>query len=139
MTQQLLDFWYNNVVAKKAPEPQNSEDVARKFLHVENDKILDIAGNTTIINTCYELLGVKQQLKPLEEKEKKLSEEIKMCMKDSTILMAGDQKLVTWKQARDSVRFDDKALLEAEPELYKKYLYTVIGSRRFLLSMKEGE
>jgi len=139
MNEQLLDFWYNNVLAKKAPDPQNSEDIARKFRKVDNEKTLDIAGNTTIINTCHELLGVKQQLKPLEEKKKRLEEEIKMVMQDSAILMSGDEKLVTWKQASESTRFDDKALLEDYPELYKKYLYTVLGTRRFILSLKGGE
>jgi hypothetical protein len=38
---------------------------------------------------------------------------------------------VTWKKSKDSVVLDQKALLQAQPELLQQYPQSRTGSRRF--------
>jgi len=41
--------------------------------------------------------------------------------------------LVTWKNAKASMRFDAKLFETSAPEMYKKFVYEAPGSRRFLV------
>jgi len=131
MTGQLLTFWQNHVEKRIPPEPVNEEDIKSLWPKAEEEKV--VQADETAIKTINRLVDVTGQLTDLSTQKKELELQIKLLLRDATVLAAGDSKLVTWKQARDSLKFDLTKFRNDYPALYDEYSETYPGSRRFLL------
>jgi len=131
MTRQLLSFWKEHVEKRVPPEPVNEKDIKSLWPKAEDEKV--VQADETTLKTVNRLVDVTTQLTDLSAQKKELELQIKLLLKDATILAAGDTRLVTWKQARDSLKFDAAKFREEQPALYEKYSQTSPGSRRFLL------
>ena len=122
-------FWYDHVQKHVPPEPSTVEDLS--YLR---DAGTSITADSDIQALAQALKTVRGELKDLEDQKKSLEVSIKKFMgENSTLLDANGLPLATWKQAKDSQRFDAKALQKDNPELYAQYLKTTAGSRRLLL------
>lgn len=134
MVFQLLEFWHNHVAVKVPPEPTTVKDVTTLWPSISNNELaLDIAGNETILKQHSRLVDVKENIKFLEAEKESLETEIKILMKNSTILKTGEKVLATWKQTKDKTVFNKELFAQENEELYKQYCDTVPGSRMFLV------
>lgn len=77
-----------------------------------------------------DLLNEEKHLAHHQTKYDYLKHRIQILMKDAEKAIFS-QGSVTWKKSKDSVVLDQKALLQAQPELLDQYPQTRIGSRRF--------
>jgi predicted phage-related endonuclease len=77
-----------------------------------------------------ELLFIRQQIDQYQTHFDLLKHQLQAKMKDAerACFKAGS---VTWKKSKDSVQFDSKSALKAQPELLAKYPLNKTGSRRF--------
>jgi len=95
------------------------------------DKI--IQADASALQTIDKLVDVTAKFADLSDAKKELELQIKLLLKDATVLAAGKTPLATWKQNRDSEKFDLNKFRTDHPRLYDSYTETCPGSRRFLL------
>ena len=131
MRGQLLDFWHDHVLQGIPPEPRNESDVRSLWPRAQGDKIVQ-AGEPDI-RTVDRLVDVTRQLAGLTEEKNDLEEQLKLTLRDATVLACGDEALVTWRQSKDAQRFDTGRFKTDFPALYQTYSDTRPGSRRFVL------
>lgn len=132
MTARIEEFWCKNVKENIEPDITTAEDVCAKYMHSSLGKV--VVANNEICTVVNELKGIKTELTTLKLRQTELENQIKMAMQDGESLL--DQYgtvLCTWKTAKDSTKFDEKAFQKEHPEEYEKFLQTKQGSRRFLL------
>ena len=137
MVEEVEKFWTDNIIGNVEPDPVNVEDVLlRNPRHVPGKTVEADAG---IIEACRQLKELKNEAKELSDQAKELEEKIKMYFGDAEAITARETPisapviLATWKAAKDSTKFNEKEFADNEPTMYDKYLYTVPGTRRFLL------
>jgi hypothetical protein len=75
----------------------------------------------------------------MSKQKKELEDEIRVYMQDAEVLcMQGTREqnpvvIATYKSAKESQKFNEKAFSEEHPELYQQYMTSTAGSRRFLI------
>jgi len=124
-------FWYENVVKDVPPEPINSADIERIFNRHTEGKV--IMSTPELESVHSELISVRDSIKVLEQREKELTETVKLVMADSEAVMSGTKPLFTWRSAKPSQQFDRDRFKSEYPAIYENYLHEVPGSRRFLI------
>lgn len=124
-------FWTVNVKQMIEPDPVNVRDMATKFKRHIEGKVVEVSDD--ILDAYHRLKEVNGDLSTLEDEKTELEDKLKMCFGDAEAISYDNATLATWKAAKDSVKFDEKAFKAANPELWQKYAKTVPGSRRFLL------
>lgn len=122
-------FW-KRVENREPPEPINGAETEKLY---RKSKPIGVGATPEIELAYYNLLETRKNLRPLEDAEKKLIDDIKLFLGEKDSLLIGDIQKITWKTSADSVRFDNKKFQEDKPEVAKKYLMQVAGSRRFLV------
>lgn len=137
MTEKLLDFWHNNVCKHQPPQPVNENDLKQLWPKADADKI--IQADAATLQTIDKLVDVTARLADLSDAKKELELQIKLLLKDATVLAAGNTTLATWKQNRDSAKFDIHKFRTEHPALYENYTETSPGSRRFLLKCERKQ
>lgn len=131
MVAQGVCFWNNYIMTDTPPPAVNSEDVEKMFKSHTDGKFITA---TPEFYQVYEELKEHMLLKKAVEADiERCQEAIKMAMGDAEGAKYGDQVLATWKTSKGSVKFDDKALKEADPDTWAKFTKEVAGSRRFVL------
>lgn len=130
-------FWNENVLKDVAPTPKLEEELKLAYpLHTEG---LSVQADDTTLDAWKEIKELKKEqaeykkkLDSLQERESMLHTHIKAVMKDAESILGPDGKvLATWKTAKDSEKFDMDRFRSENDELYKRYLHTERGSRRF--------
>ena len=138
MVEEVDKFWRDNILANREPDPVNVEDVLlRNPRHVPGKTV---EASHDIVEACRKLKELKGEAKDIETEVKEIEEKVKMFIGDAEALTAHETSttdkpitLATWKVSKDSSKFNEKAFAADEPSLYGKYLYTVPGTRRFIL------
>lgn len=129
-------FVTENLLGGKEPEAANVEDVMLKYPVSFSDPI---EASPELMEAVNKLRIVKPQLDFLTARKKDAEDKIKTLMggHDSVVLpgtLEENPKVVcTWRTAKASDKFDEKAFKAENPDLYAKYVHPVQGSRRFLL------
>lgn len=127
------DFWKNNVLVKKMPDPDGSEAaeriIAEKYASSAQDKSVELFGFDKKLERRKEISELE---KKLELEKKQIEQEIKLYMEDAE-KAESNQFSVTWKSI-EANRFDSGRLKKEHPDTYAEYLKTST-SRRF--SVKE--
>jgi len=119
------------VVNKTIPDPSSVEEARLIFPAAQTG--LKVATNKSE-RYCQDLKAIKHQIKLLESQEEILQTALMTEMGDAESLVdVGGSALVTWKNAKSSMRFDSKLFEQTMPDTYKKFVYEVPGSRRFLV------
>lgn len=131
LVEAVTKFWTVNVKQMVEPDPVNVRDMATKFKRHIDGKVVEV--NDDILDAYHRLKEVKTELSNLESEKTDLEDKLKMCFGDAEAISYDNATLATWKAAKDSVKFDEKAFKAANPEMWQQYSKTVPGSRRFLL------
>lgn len=137
MVDRLERFWNENLLGGKEPDIVNIDDMMLKYTRSNPGKTIEVTDE--VMADINELKIIKPQLDELTRQKKEIEERIKFAMQDAeTLCLPGTLEsnpmaVATWRSAKDSTKFDEKAFKEAEPELYAKYCKTVPGTRRFLV------
>lgn len=132
------EWWDKHIVADVPPEPTCEADIKRLY---PSDNGSAIEANPKTLELIARAMELKEQIAALEaelEGDKKAGSigvigSLKAYMGEaSRIVLAGDD-LITWKQAKPTMRFDTKAFQVAHPDLYQQFLKAGEASRRFLI------
>jgi len=119
------------VCNKTIPDPSSVEEARLIFPQASTG--LKVATSRSE-QACVALKQVKSQIKLLEQQEEVLQTLLMTEMGDAESLVdVSGTALVTWKNAKASMRFDAKLFEQSAPEMYKKFVYEAPGSRRFLV------
>jgi putative phage-type endonuclease len=131
-TEKIQEYWERYIIGDEEPVATDVSDVLIKFPHHVDGKV--VVADNGLIDAIAELKAIKMASKERDAKKKSLEDEIKMALGDAESLESPDgQTLATWRSAKDSIKFDEKAFKTAEPDLYAKYVKPVPGTRRFLI------
>ena len=124
------EFW-NLVQTGIPPEPISYADAVKRY-RTSTSKA--VTASPASVAAFEALKAIKEQYKVIEQSEEAAKTIIMKELAEADTLLALDgTPIVTWKQSKESQRFDAKAFQAEHPELYKQYLKTIEGSRRFLL------
>ena len=137
MVEEVEKFWRDNIIGGAEPDPINVEDVLLRNPRHQPGKMVE--ADEEIIEACRQLKELKGEAKDIDAQVKELENRIKMSFGDAEALTAPGGTpakpviLATWKAAKDSQKFDEKAFAANCPTVYSDYMKTVPGTRRFLL------
>jgi len=119
------------VVNKTIPDPSSVEEARLIFPTAQTS--LKVA-TSRAERAAEGLKQVKSQIKLLEQQEEVLQTLLMTEMGDAESLVdVSGTALVTWKNAKASMRFDAKLFEQSVPDMYRKFCYEQPGSRRFLV------
>jgi putative phage-type endonuclease len=129
ITEAEREFW-GRVKRQEPPEPVTLEDVQLRY---RTSKAIEVEAPYEIAMTALHLALLRGQMKTHEMEEKQLELFIKRFMGEADTLVYQGKPLATWKQCRESHRFDKLAFREAHPQIYDQFIKTSPGVRTFLL------
>lgn len=130
-------FWVDNILADKEPDLINVEDVKLKYPIHNIGKTVE--ASEELLDRYNTLVDVNRQIKQLSEVKAEAEDALKFALQDAeSIIVPATQEtsfrtLVTWKAAKGSTKFDEKAFAAENPEMYARYQRYVQGSRRFMV------
>jgi putative phage-type endonuclease len=123
--------WYSrHIIYGEPPEPTTAEDVKRMY---PKSSAKSLQANDSILEVYTKAVEAKRRMEAVEAEYEVYSDALKLAMRDAEDLEYMGNTLVTWKSTKDTSRFDAKALKEAEPELYEKFIKVSPGARQFRL------
>lgn len=146
MIERCESFWFENVVARKPPEPINVKDITNLF---PGDNGQAIEATTDQLIAYNEAVHLRKQIEDAEAELEKRTDAIKLSIKDHAALATMGKTLITWKQAKGSEKTDWKVVAESLAKLYDdarsqnaisskqiiaSQTKSVAGSRRFLFA-----
>ena len=124
------DFWQNNVMAKVAPEPTTSDEMAAVF--ADSGETLD--GDERLLMAWWldgqERSAYKDasaQIEAVKAAYKQL-----LLTTDKSVLAYQGKVLYTWKRPKPAVSFDMGLFREEHPDLHAMYTREMPSSPRFL-------
>ncbi len=136
------NFWFNNILAARkllsngnneeammfAPVITSAGDVPLRYPHQEDDKSIEIEQDYA--DRLAEYILLRESKKSIEAKMKEFEDDTRLLMKDAESIVDKDGKAyVTYKQNKNSMKFDTKAFEKDNGELYKQYLKETTGAR----------
>lgn len=121
------------VQKEELPKPVSIGDA--RLLYKKDDGSV-IEATPEIYELCTQLKTVRSSLKNSGSSETELEEKLQAYMGEAAELRFGGKTIVTWKKAKDSDVFMKETFAEEHPDLYRQYLVTSRGSRRFLIKEK---
>ena len=123
------DFWNNNVVKRKMPDPDGSkvyDDILQKYFKTaKKGSTVELAG---FDEKLMQRERLSAQISELTAAQKAIEQEIKLFMKDSELAVS-EKYRVSWGNV-NTTRLDTKKLKEEHPDIYEKYARRS-QSRRF--------
>ncbi len=115
------DFWNNHVVPRKIPDPDGSkacDEVLEQYFHVSRKgDAVALTGFDWRLERRQEL---SDQIKMLEQEQKKIEQEIKFYMGEHELAYS-DRYQVSWVNINTS-RLDTARLKADRPEVYQEFL-----------------
>lgn len=136
-----IEFW-NNVQNRIAPDPVTADDIYRLYRY-DCGEILE--ADQELLDLVAQASNTKSDLKAAETRLEVLQTQIKARMGEAALLMYNGQKLVTWKNNKDSSKTEWKdaffeivkysiGLSKADIDsTIQKFTATKPGARPFLL------
>lgn len=129
------EFW-TLVETGVPPAPVNYEDVVRLYRKSEAKEIMATAEVETWVEG---LRKIRADMKTLEANETELKRRVFEYLAEAdTLTDPAGKVLATWKQAKETARFNLNSFKADHKDLYDKYLQTAEGSRRFLLKERKA-
>lgn len=123
-------FWLR--VINREPPPATTKSDIDTYMAIDNGDY--IVASSEVEHAVGMLKDVKAKLKEMGETKVQLETITKVYMGENSVLTdLNGAPLVTFKKAKDGNRLDSKALKAEEPELYRAFSKTTVGSRRFLV------
>lgn len=137
MVDRLTEFWEVNLVGRVEPDIVTLDDMMLKYTRSNPGKTIEVTDE--VMADINALKVLKPQIEELTSQKKEIEDRVKFAMQDAeTLCLPGTlesnpQAVATWKSAKDSTKFDEKAFMADHPDLYQQYCVTQPGSRRFLI------
>jgi putative phage-type endonuclease len=125
-----VDFWNNHVLPQIPPEPTTVNDINIRW---PRSIAKAVEGDGFMFQMVSELRQKKDQFKALEKEIESIEFSIKAFLQENDTLTIDGKPAVTWKQSKDTQVFDKDNFIKRNYEIYKQFLITRPGSRRFLL------
>lgn len=130
LVQREAEFW-KLVQDGIPPEPITYADAVKRYRTSASRAVMASEAAQEAVSL---LRSMKNTYSIMEQEEEKAKTIIMREMAEADTLLSPDgDTLLTWKKTKDTERFDAKGFCKDHPELYKQYLKTSEGSRRFLL------
>lgn len=131
-------FW-NYVESDTPPPADGSESAAKALRHLYrgDDATLDFTGDVQLGRKFDAFAELTDEIAAKTQAAERLKQELQQAMGDAC-RAAFPNGVVTFKRAKDSVRFDSKRLAADHPELFTRYTVATPGARRFLLSRQSN-
>ncbi len=124
-------FYTKYIVADAEPLLVNSADVISKFPVQAMGTFVE--ADDQLIKNIEHLKTIKESIKDLETQRDNLEGAVKLFMGEAESLDNNGDVLATWKAPKPSMSFDKKRFESENPDIYKKYLVSINGSRRLLI------
>lgn len=131
--EEVSKFWIDNIQGNIEPDVQSVEDVLVKYRRHTDGKVVEVSGD--ILNACYELRSLKEQIATLDERKEELENRIKLGFGDAEAISYGGNTIATWKAPKATEKFDSKAFVRDHPDIAAEYISECQGARRFLLNV----
>ena len=127
---EMAEFWGR--IQARTFDPETMGDAAQ--LVYKQDDGSNLVATSYIEQCCERLKLVKAQIKPWSDEEADLINKIQSYMLKSGQLVSVDgSMLATWKTSKSSMKFSTELFQQAMPDIYKKFVVEVPGTRRFLI------
>ncbi len=120
MRPRLVSFWVDHVLADVPPDPMVFDDIKALF---PSDDGQAVDASQEIADKVERLRTVKADIKALESVEEALTFDIAEWISPHALLTFQGKELASWKGQGDT-RLDQKALKEAEPDLFQQFTRT---------------
>lgn len=135
MKQKAIAFWNNHIIPRIPPEPTNTKDILQLYPKAETGKVIeaDIDGFDLFNQLCM----THEEKSELEKREDELKEKLMLKMADSEgkfdaeSLQYAGKVLATYKNNKDSRKFDEDKFKAEQSVLYNQYLIDKKGIRVF--------
>ena len=131
-------FW--KLVQDKTPPEielnKQTEEYLREIFNQSEPIIIDLSDNEEATKFAEKLNHIKEHKKELKKSETECKTYFMNEMEEAEKCI-GDGYTITWKNDKDSTKFDMDKFKQENKELYKKYLEPKKGSRRFLTKFQE--
>ena len=131
MRKELVHFWNENVLNNVAPEIISVEDAKKVYKDVDPESILE--ADDVIFNMLSEMDRFRHLKNKYDTRYKEMQKDVMVQMGSKEMVEFNGISFVSWKQAKNSLRFDSKQFKKDHPNLYITYSKEVAGSRRFNL------
>lgn len=132
MRGELVSFWNNNVLKEVMPDPTNLDDVKKMYPTSDPGSVLELKDDN-LYQKIVLLKDSRATIKEHTDIAKSVQMEIMDYMGDKEVLEQDGENLISWKQAKDTRKFNAKKFAEDHPDLFEEYKETKSGSRRFLI------
>ena len=136
----MVKFWTENVLAEVPPDPITYEEAQRVWSREDPEKVVE-APDDEYKQIALDDKKCKAQIKVLEGLIDKGKVKFANLMQNAKeVVTWEDEVLVTWKNNKDSEKFDIVKFEEENPLLFKKYQKVMPGARilRFNKNIGEG-
>lgn len=133
MIQRAQQFW-EQVQKEIPPAPVSAAEMAAFYREVKPGSVLATEEHLAL---AQKLKEIRSQGKGIEEEEDRIKALLMEALGHQDEMVSPDGKpVLTWKKSKDSEKFDIEAFKTDYPNLYRQYVRTQEGSRRFLLKIK---
>lgn len=112
-----VDFWHDHILTGVAPEPSTVSDLERLFPW---DHGSVIQATDEIRDKVLELKRLKAKLKTMTADAEEAADQIKMFMREHSVLNYGAATLLTWKSQK-SIRHDTSEFEAKHPKIAAKF------------------
>ena len=138
MRKELVHFWNENVKMNIAPEVTSVEDCKKIYKEVDPESILE--ADDVIFNMLSEMDKFRHLKNKYDSKYKDMQKDVMVQMGSKESVEYNGISFASWKQSKNSLKFDSKAFKQDHPNLHLTYCKEVAGSRRFnLKKIKDHE
>lgn len=136
MRQELVDFWNKNVIDGAIPEIVSVDDAKKVYHNVDPGSILKDDG--VVFNMLSEMDRFRHIKNSYDAKFKEMQKEVMIHMGNMESIEYNGVSFASWKQTKNSLRFNSKQFKKDHPNLYTTYCKEVEGTRRFNLKKIES-
>ena len=131
MRKELVHFWKENVQKNVPPEIVSVEDAKKVYKDVDPESILE--ADDVIFNMLSEMDKFRHLKNKYDAKYKEMQKDVMVQMGNKESVEYNGISFASWKQPKNSLRFDSKQFKKDHPNLYITYSKEVAGARRFNL------
>ena len=135
----MVKFWTENVLAKVPPDPITYEEAQRVYPIGDPEKIVEAPSDVYRVIALQDK-RYKSDIKILKKRIEAGNVKMSLLMKDAKqVVTFEDEVLVTWKNNKDSEKFDLATFEKENPLLFKKYQKVMPGARVLRFNKNIGE
>ena len=136
MRKELVHFWKENVQKNVPPEIVSVDDAKKVYKDVDPESILE--ADDVIFNMLSEMDKFRHLKNKYDAKYKEMQKDVMVQMGNKESVEYNGISFASWKQPKNSLRFDSKQFKKDHPNLYITYSKEVAGARRFNLKKIES-